>query len=270
MNIYRYIDYRKVIQFIANERSILYNQLAQSTGIHSSYFSRVMVEKAHFSQEQLHAIGKVLLSNKEELEYLLLLGLYSSSGSNSHRQFLREKIDLIRHQRLKLRESLEEIETVETKKEDFWKYFLDPLTIKVHIFLTVNQYRNNHKLLMKKLNITEQQFSEQTQLLRQLRLIELHGGQIRILKDSLNLDENDPLSAINHSHWRQETIKNISKRAAKLSDYHFTAAFSANEEVKQIIKIKFKDFLMEIQKLIAKTEPAEDVYYMIFDLFDES
>lgn len=123
---------------------------------------------------------------------------------------------------------------------------------------------------MKKLNINEQQFSEQIQLLQQLHLIEVHGGQIRIIKDSLNLDENDPLSVINHSHWRQEAIKNIGKRNVKLSDYHFTAAFSANEEVKQIIKIKFKDFLMEIQKLVAKTEPAEDVYYMVFDLFDES
>lgn len=123
---------------------------------------------------------------------------------------------------------------------------------------------------MKKLNITEKQLVEQIQLLKQLQIIEAHGSQIRILKDSLNLDENDPLSVINHTHWRQEAIKNISNRNPKLSDYHFTAAFSANEEVKQIIKLKFKDFLMEIQKLVAKTEPAEDVYYMVFDLFDES
>lgn len=266
-NVYKYLEYQKYFRDYASYKAISFRSLASNADIHSSYFSRVMMLRAHFSQEQIYKISQLLELDQETLDYLLLLGQYSTSGIHEHRQFLLKKINQLRENKLKLKEHLQNTEPLE--KEKLSTYYLDPLTAKIHMFLTVKKYRENIELIKRKLQLSETKLKEELKKLSHLGLISLQKNHIKIIQDSVHLDESDPLSSINHTHWRLEAIKTLMQKKEKLTNYHFSVAFSANEETALNIKQKIKDLLLETQKLVSQIKEPDDIFYLTFDFFSE-
>ena len=74
MHLSTFDHYRELIKSLSKRETLTFRQICQITNIHSSYFSRVMNERADFSQEQLFLIGKSLKLSGWELDFLLLLG----------------------------------------------------------------------------------------------------------------------------------------------------------------------------------------------------
>lgn len=267
-SVYKYLEYTQIIEELSKIRRISYRTLAQSSGIHTSYFSRVQMGHANFSSEQLYSLAMIFELKPEETEYLLLLGEYQRSGQAKHKLYLKKKIDQLRNEKLKLKEKLNHIPIVESQIRNYQPYYLESITAKIHMHLCLPKYRENPQLLLKKLNISDQKLAKELDKLKSLQVIQIDRNKITLLKDSLHLDEADPISSINHMNWRLEAINKISKKDLRVSDYHFTVNFTANEETKIAIKQSFKDFLVGVQKLVGHSS-EEDVYTLTFDLFGD-
>ena len=57
------------------------------------------------------------------------------------------------------------------------------------------------------------------------------------------------------------------KRSGNPSDYHLSAMFSCDENGKNKIKNHFKKFIIEVQKIVQKSQENDDAYFIGLDLF---
>ena len=265
-SIFNYLDYRLVIKDFSRQKGITFKSLATSARIHSSYFSRVMKEKAYFSREQLYLIGKDLALVEEGMEYFLLLGEIVNSGQSGHQNFLLRKAKKIQDEKRKLSHQFEKTTTELTKKDIDYLY-QEAVTGKIHMLLTLDKYRENPLLICKKVFISEKKLEQQLSKLEHLRLVSRENGAIRVLKRRVHLDENHPASIQNHINWRIETLNRLNQRNPQPSDYHLSAILSADEETKTKIKELFKKFVVDAQKLVKENKNIEDVYFLGMDLF---
>lgn len=264
-SIFDYLDYVSFIKDTSKEIGINYKSLANSARIHSSYFSRVMQEKADFSREQLFLISNDLKLNSEEKEFLLLLGEYKSSSLDAHKKFLFKKIKKIKNEKLKLLNKLTS-DTDELSSEDITIYYQESITAKIHMMLTLDKYRYSPNLISKKLFISDTKLNREIKKLAGLNIIKFKDDKITLLKHSVHLDEAHPASIQNHINWRMESINHLTKRNANPSDYHLSAVFSCDDNAKMEIKNKFKKFIIDVQKIVQKSETNEEVYYIGLDL----
>lgn len=269
MNIYKELEYRKIVRLSLSQRRMTAGEAAEKVGVHGSYFSRVMKENAEFSAEQLFSLAKIFEFSPDETEYFLLLGEKSRSGVVSHQQFLKKQIEDIRGQKLKLKEDLKDATILETATPDYAQYYLEAMTARIHMYLCLDPYRLHPDRIREKLGITPEKLKEELNKLEALALIRTEGGQIRLLKDSVHLDEGDRLSPINHANWRIETVQRLARRQKRKDDYHCTANFTTNEEGQRAIKEAFKEFLLKAQKIVQGAGTEAGVYTLCFDIYED-
>lgn len=262
----RFDDYRACIQWLCDHFQTSYRSLATDSRIHASYFSRVMLGKAHFSDEQLFLIAKCLKLEAWQIEYLLLLGAHGRSANKTHRDFLLDKIQRIQEERLKLIGRLKNVKPKLTE-HDVALYYEEPITAKIHMALTVEKYRSAPSLLARKFHIAETKLEKELRKLESLGVVARQKGEIEVRQDAIHLDESHPASTQNHINWRLESIQYLGKRQARPGDYHLSVAFSASGETKKKIKELIKKTVIEIQQCVSEDKQEDDTYFMAFDLY---
>lgn len=267
-NITEHIDYRNIIKERSKPKGLTFKSLAENCAIHTSYFSRVMMGKADFSDEQLYLIGKTLLLRDWEIDYFLLLGDFARSGNMKHKDFLLEKIEEMQKHKQKVGAQLQDTHT--NFPENYIElYYEEALTAKIHMHLTIERFRKNPDLLTKKLGISKTKLDSELRKLKFLHLIKEANPGVELLKTHVHLDESHPASPNNHINWRLESIGHISKRACHPTDYHLSVAFGSNEKIKKELKELFKKYVIQAQKIV-KENPAtesEDIYFLNMDLY---
>ncbi len=268
MNLSTFDDYRELIKSLFKDEGLSYRQVCEKTNIHSSYFSRVMSDKADFSQEQLYLIGKACKLSGWELDFLLLLGERDSSSLKNHSEYVDKKIKKIRNEKQKVLTNLKNI-THTMSEQEKEEYYRTPLTALVLMYLTIEKFRKKPKLISKSLHLEHQIIEIQIRKLMNLNLIEEKRGQIKIIKSSIHIDESDKMHLPNLVNWRLESINYLQRGQKKDSDWQFSTLFSTTLEKKKKIKALFKKFVVEAQSIVGPEPSTADVevYHMNFDLY---
>ena len=91
--------------------------------------------------------------------------------------------------------------------------------------------------------------------------------EIKILKDSLHLDEKHPVSLQNHKNWRIETLTHLSRGESVDEDYHLSAVFTCDAATKAAIIETMGDAIVRVQGLVAACENSDEVHHIGLDIF---
>ena len=267
MNLSTFDHYRELIKSLSKREVLTFRQICQITNIHSSYFSRVMNERADFSQEQLFLIGKALNLTGWELDFLLLLGERDSSSVKNHADYVDRKIVAIRNEKQKVLSNLKDLNLTMSEQEKE-EYYQSPLTALVLMYLTIQKYRNRPKLIAKALHLDPAIIDKEIRTLIKLNLVRENDG-LEVINRSIHIDESHKMHKQNLINWRLESINYLQKGQKKGHDWQFSTLFSTTEEKKKEIRDLFKKFVVEAQKMVGPEDhDAEvDVYHMNFDLY---
>lgn len=267
--LYDHLDYREVIKGGCQQKGLSQKTLANSAHIHTSYFSRVMGEGADFSADQLFLIGRDLQFNEEELQYFLLLGDYGRSANSIHKSYLKEKILDIQKNKLKIINNLQGVNRdFEYDRLRAEQYYMESVTAKVLMLLTIKKFRENPALICRQIFISENKLNYEIEKLARLNLVEKGKSGVKLLQSFVHIDHGHPFNVVNNVNWRLESIQYMNKRDGSPTDYHFSALFSSNEQVKVKARDLFKKYIQEVQKMSKDYPSVEDAYYLGFDLFD--
>lgn len=298
MTIFQENDYRNALRAEVRRTSRTFMDLARSTGIHTSYFSRVMKEKAHFSADQVYAILQTLGTPEEEAEYVLLLREHDCAINASRRETLARRIRAIQEERRSLRSRLDMPsafvnETTHPSPDEpslalerkgahaspppkagvltpapglAESYYFDTITAKVHVALSIPAYRDNRFLLAERLRISQRGLQEALERLERLGLVRLHPDRIELLREDVHLDDAHPLSPHNHVLWRLEAIERLRGGRAR-KGYSFSVCFTADDKALLEIRERFKEFVLEIKELVDARGPGDSLQALTFDIF---
>lgn len=268
--VYNYSSYRDFIKdCIEHKKQIVptmtYAKLAEHSGVQKSYISQVINGRGSLNSDQLFLIGRRLGLKDDELDYLNLLLEEDRCQISDRKCKIQQKISKIRQKHCNSKDYLssEIIEKVEN--EYFAQYYSDPYCTLIHIFLTIEDYRQKPTRIASRLNIGIEKLSDVLSILEKCNILKFKNHRVVLLKKSIHLDATSFLSRTNASMFRLKAIEKHQKSQDK-EDYFFTASFSSNESVRRNIKKLFLEFLTEVSTSI-KEEEADEVFHINFDLF---
>jgi hypothetical protein len=265
MNIFQTWNICQAIRELSDESGKTFREIAEQSRIHASYFSRVMVGKANFSEEQAFLIGQALGLDGEELEYFLLLNQYAKSSGSAFQAHIKKKLIEKQAQNTKVINRLAHTGSLDEPGSE--TYYADPITAMVHMGLTIACFRREPLSLGNKIGITPSRLHVELTKLQRLGLIARQDKDIALLQRRVHLDAESTISPRNHINWRLETIHHLSRRFSPSDDYHLSVLFSSNEAARYRIKQLFLDFVVQAQNESSMDNEAKEIYHMGFDFY---
>lgn len=259
-------DYRNIIKYYSKDRKISQKDLAGWARVHTSYFSRVMKAEANFSASQMYQIAKALGFDDEKLEFCLLCAELEGSTEQAHREFLKSKLKKLQKNIKQVKKELKDLQKELTEKE-IQIYSKESITAKLHMYLTVETYRNNFNQVKKELFLDEEKFKTELDKLESLGLITLKNNKIIDVKARIHLGPDHSFSKLYHINGRLDAIHHFNHNNLKHNDGHFTISFSASDKEKELLKERFQNFIVEAQEVVSQCKEVKKVYHLNFDLY---
>ncbi|MCX6124513.1 MAG: DUF4423 domain-containing protein [Proteobacteria bacterium] len=268
MNLFRHTNYREALRdLIANAqaagRRVTLASVADTMKVQRSYLSAVLAKKADLNSDQLFLATRYFGLEDAEAEYLILLLEIERSSEQTRRRLLEKKRDQIRGRQLDATTVLKRdkfpVESLESR------YFNDPYSSLVHLFLTIQSYRNDIPAIAARLGLSEQRIDEILVLLEQMNLIRSLPVGREILRETLHLPDSHPATVSHATAFRNRAIDKCLRKIDR-DDLFFTATFSASDRIRQKIRAAFVALIEDCALDIAKS-PSEDVFQMNIDLF---
>lgn len=243
---------------------VTYQKLADLLRIQKSYLSKIMRGDALMSKDQGFLLAQYLKLNNKESDYLFLLLDRDKAAIKEYKNQLDQKIKSIQNLNTQSQNYIEkEVNTLNSSEMQL--YYLNTETQLIHLALALPNFKRNPELLKDIFRISTNKFQEILNLLIKLGFIEIENGKIKNLKSNLHLPKDSPFFWQWFSGLRNKSLE-WTKSLEDHDKYNFSANFTASEEDKEKIRIKFMSFLKDVEKIV-KDSPSENLYQISFDLF---
>jgi uncharacterized protein (TIGR02147 family) len=272
MNIYKYSDYREVIEQLIKEgkkinSKFTYAKLADVIRVQGTYLSRVLKGKAEVSSDQMYLLCEYFNLNKDEFDFMFLLLEHSRCALQARKKTLHKQIVEIQKLHISTKANLKAKIVEPESNTNLVQYYLDPYSILVHAALIIEKYRQRPQLIAPIFNISNEHLQNILNNMEKLELIRKQPDPLgyQVLQDHLQLSSE---SFLVNSH--QQALKQLSNlQTAKLNrnqKFSFATTVTIDEKTKNLIQEEFMKFLKSVEPLVRQA-PSEKILQMNFDLF---
>ena len=269
INIFQKRDYRKILHTRALEKKykqgLSFTKLAEMCQVQPPYLSRVFKEEAHFNEDQLFLLSDFLGFDEDELLYIELLFKYQRSSLAQRKRKLKQQIQELKNLKLKTEDHLE-AETVSSQNELNQQYFLSPKLQLVHLLLSLKKYKEDPDLILRKLNLSNQQYQVLINQLAQLSLIEVKKDKISVKKNHLFLSKDSPITAIYHALMKENAASRI-HGLHQDEKYSLSVLFNGKKETFNSVRSKLITLLGQTENEVRMEKNSQELYQLSIDLF---
>jgi transcriptional regulator with XRE-family HTH domain len=269
MKVYENKTYQDTIEsYISFQKSlglkVTFQKIAEIMRIQKSYLSKVMARNASLSRDQLFLFAKEVGLDSNQMEYLFLLLDHEKCAVEDYKIHLQKKIDKISSLHTQSDKYINK-ESIQITDAQMNKYYLNCENQLIHLSFSIPKYQENVEALRVDLRLSAKQFSDALALLKDLGLIQILEGRVKLIKSNLHLQHNSPYF---HQWKNQLSLKAMEweKGLEQNDKYNFTVSFTADDEAKERIRLEFLNMLNFIEKEVTKA-PSDNLYQMNFDLF---
>jgi uncharacterized protein (TIGR02147 family) len=265
-SVFEFRNYKAFLKYLENNKSKngrgFRADLARAAGCQTAYVSQVLNGKANFSLDQSHSLNRLLLHNKAESRYFLLLVEHSRAGTIELRKHLLEEMeDQIQRQlnlkeRFKVKESLSE--------QDQMIYYSEWIYAAIHIAVTIINLQSS-EAITQFLQIPKQKTEKILKFLTSVGLITKMGSdKYEIGTSRLHVGRDSVLLSKHHTNWRLQAINSLEREGEK--DLHYTSIVSLSQT--DVLEIKSR-LVKEIESFnaIVKDSKEETLCCLALDFF---
>lgn len=252
------------IERVRFHKPLSYVQLARDSGVQATYFSNVLKGRAHFNADQLYRVGRALEVSESELEFLLLLLEWERSAYKERKRELGRRIEAIRDENLSTGRHLS-AKQVAPEDASGAEYYLDALATVVHVYLGMERYAREPKLIAEALKIPTEYLGRVLGILARLGYIEPKGNGYVVRLKHRHLPDDSPLCLPHQALMRTRSLEQF-QRLPRGKRYGVSVTFSATPEARGKIQAEFLAFLKRAESLVGESRETH-VFQMNFDLF---
>ena len=270
MIVFEFNHYRKAFDQLFKQQKKLMGarwsmaRLAEQTGIQASYLTNTIKGRAHFSSDQIFAVGEQLGLNEREIDYLNLLMQSERATHPKLKKQLSQQLHQFRDINLRAEKIIETQESPlgETDKA---KYYLDPYNELLHMYLDIDGAPVEIANIAKVWQLPESKVAQILSFLQQTGLVRLKGSKWQVESIHQHLSRNSYLTPPAQLLKRVKAMETV-QRLPREKVYSYIGTFTASEDTKREIQARFLEFLKQCDKLIKDSRPKE-IYHLQFDLF---
>ncbi|MGE3608979.1 MAG: TIGR02147 family protein [Bacteriovoracaceae bacterium] len=270
MKILKEKDYRKILQARAlalklkHGKNFNLNEIAKVAGVQSSYLTKVFNRDVHLNEDQLYSIVDYLEFDPIETEYINLLHKLLRCSLPKRKKQIEIEIRYFKNKFIKTEKEI--LAPVVSKDSFAVEYFLAPQLQIVHLLINLPQFKNDPSLIARHLNISSSQFDVYLKTLEEMKLIELNGSKIKVLKNHLFLSKDSTIATAYHNLMKTNSINRLNS-LLPTEKYGLSVLFNANKDAFDLFRLKLIQFIQEIEKEVVASEDSTELYQMSIDFF---
>jgi uncharacterized protein (TIGR02147 family) len=265
-SVFEFKDYKAYLKYTEGRRPQngrgFRAELSRSASCQTAYISQVLNGNANFSLEQAQAINKLLLHDKDEARFFILLVEYARAGTLDLRAHFLELMNELIQKQLNLKERFKIKEVLSL--EDQTTYYSEWAYAAIHIAVTISKLSSSAAIAeffqLPKLKVQKVlKFLVSSGL-----ILESKPDQYSIGTARIHLGQDSALISKHHSNWRLQAMNSFERETAK--DLHYTSVISLSND--DILEIKAR-LVKEIDavKSTVKASKEETMCCFTLDFF---
>lgn len=269
MNTFEYLDYRLALghrqkNLKKSRPSTTLEAMAQYCRVQKTYLSKVFNHGGNLNADQFYLACEFLKFNEAEKKYLELVYQLDQCSIEKRKSALKKEIEKFQLKQKNSDQHLQ-VDSIPDSNNSLDLYYANPHLQVMHMFLTVDRFNQNPKLISYHLQIPETKVDELIDVLCDLNIVSRAGNKLRVLKDNLHLPADSKLQRTYRTMSRLQALSKIDTLEVE-NTYNFNAVFSCDKSSRDKIQNRFLEFLKDVQK-IAQSSSEDDVFQLSFDLF---
>lgn len=264
LNLYEYNSYRKYLKDRLESlgpKSGLKRRAAEALGVHTTFISQVVLEKAELSLDQAERMNDFLGHVEEEGEFFLDLVIYERAGEPALKKRYGERLKRRQTERTQIKRRLENVR--ELRAEDQATFYSSHLYGLLHVLASIPRYRQR-KALAAATGFPPEVTEDAIDFLLRIGVLKAVKDQILPGEQHVHLGRDSRHIRQHHTNWRLATVQHLG--FADPTDLHYSLTFTCSEQT----AVKIRESLLEHLKSLAKTiesSKEEHAFVYCFDLF---
>jgi len=264
VSVFEFIDYKKFIQvqIKSNATSRGYqSELATVARCQKSFFSQMLRSELHLTRDHAAELCRFWSCDDQETEYFLTLVDQARAGSPALHKFLSKKLKSLKEANSKLSRSMTEKQFTDTEVQS--TYYSSWYWCAIHIALMIPAFQTP-SALAERLSLPTDLVRNSLVRLEKMGLVTQAHGKWSIKRADLHLQEDSPMTELNHTHWRNRAILDVQKK--NQDSLHYSSVFSVSKKDAEKIRALLMDAILEGRKKILDSAD-EELFCLNADFF---
>lgn len=245
MEIFDFTDYRHYLNSVCNDEAAprgLRAALAREAGCQASYFSQVLKERSHLTEDQLLGVAHHLELSPAVAQHLLLLLRYTKAATVRLQTHLKAEIEKAKQSQFDLQTLIDAEAANRDHDGTLGVYFSTWIYSAVHL-LTSNPNYQKPEPIAERLQLPITKIKECLLFLVNSGFVDHSGKNYVFKRGSFHVAKDSPLQAAVQSSRRELAARSIAINP--LESMHFSSLFTIDEA--DLAKIK-EIFTRSIEK----------------------
>jgi len=266
MNIFKYLDYRKLIEESLKNRPsqapLSYKKIAESLRVHTSQISQIMAGHRELTVEQAHELAALFDFTKTETDYFILLVQKERAGTASFKKYCEEKLKKIVEDSRKLSQRFDHEKTLTDEEKSI--FYSDTIYSSVRLFCSLKEKGMSMDEILERFELPKERLVQVLNFLIATGLLIQKNERYVLGISSTFLPGHSPFIQSHHRNWRLKALQEFPRITEE--EMMFTAPMSISR--KDFAEIR-ETLAQLIGKLSAKIKdsPAEDIACLNLDYF---
>lgn len=255
MNVFEFKDYREFlknrVQECSEKRGYL-AKIAEAAGCQRSYLTLVLKKEANFTPEHAFGLTQFWEFSEDQATYFMDLVSYERCSSAPMKKHLEQRMERQRREQADFNKRYKSKAIPSIEKESI--YYSHWYFSAVHVCLSIPGL-DTAEAIAKRLDLPINLIQEVLQSLREIDLIQMHGGKWRPFGGPIHLPQQSVFNSINHDNWRTKAIADTQRAANR--NVHYTAVQSLSRSDFEKIHSMLLKFIDQQRKTVAASVEEE-------------
>lgn len=265
MNIFDFTDYREFLRELSSQEGLprgFQASLARAAGCQASYFSQILKEKVHLTEDQALGIAEHLSFSVAETDFFLLLIRLAKAGTPKLKNYLKQTLEKAKRQQTDLSARVGAQKIVHTDQQ-LGQYFASWIPSAVHLLTSSKEFQKIDKIAQR-LSLPEGKIKETLQLLQEMALVEKQGDQYSYKGGTMHISKDSPWQSAMQTTRRHLALRSIAVNTE--DSLHFSSIFTISPAEQEEIKKLLGSYVQKSHKLI-QNSGTENLCCMCLDFF---
>lgn len=264
-NLFEYTSYRLFFKDLCSSSEVkrgFQSQLARAANCQAAYFSQVLKQKVHLTEDQILLIAEYLEFSDPETNFLHLLLRLEKAATEKLRKYLKLEISRAKGSENNLSRRVPADQVLHSEI-DLIQYFSSWIPSAVHLLTSSKEFRTPEKIA-NRLNIPIKDTKEILNFLLKVNWVQKKdqeyiyvGGNIHVAKDS-------PLQSTMQVTRRHLALNSIALNSCH--SMHYSSMFTIDSQSYEQLQNLVGKFVQQTSKVI-QAGGTQELYCICVDLF---
>lgn len=257
-----YRDFLKNLCATSDAKRGFQSQLSRAAGCQAAYFSQVLKQKVHLTEDQIYALSEDLDFSSAETNFFILLLRYEKAGTEKLREYILKEIDLARanQDRLSARVIADQIVYSE---EDLAKYFASWIPSVIHVATSSDRFRNVEQIAQR-LGLSQKDTKDVLTFLAKKGWVKQIGQEYHYSSGNIHIVKESPLHSTMQVTRRHLVLNSIAQCSPE--SIHYSSVFTLDRKSYEELKKISASFIQKSAKQI-NDGGTDELYTLTLDLF---